>query len=151
MVFLVKNNCCCDVCYKNVSVCHTGSRWLRILEQNVETRYLNSSFCIRTLMPFFFHWTYWWGILVSNVRSQTGVLWFLPSPPAPSLPLSLKYILKKDYEWNISWEISTDCYSCQWSSGICHCAWNVSGTSLSSILFTTSKTNAGFHQLVKIW
>lgn len=49
---------------------------------------------------------------MSNVRSQTGVLWFLPSPSAPSLPLSLKYILKKDYEWNILWEISTDCYSC---------------------------------------
>lgn len=58
-VIPVKNNYCCDVCYKNVGICHTGSRWLRILGRNVETRYLNSSFCILTLMPFFLHWTYW--------------------------------------------------------------------------------------------
>lgn len=86
-VFPVKNNYHCDVCYKNVSICHTGNRWVRILELHVESRYLNSSFCILTLMPFFLHWTYQWGILVSITRSQSGVLWFLSPPPAPSLPL----------------------------------------------------------------
>lgn len=75
----------------------------------------------------------------------------VPFPSPCSFPPSVKYILRKDHKWNILWEISTDCYLCHWSSGICHCAWNISGTSLSSILFTTSKTNAERLQLVKIW
>lgn len=83
----MKNNYHRDVCYKNVSVQCTGSRWVRILELNVEPSYLNSSFSVLNLLPFFLHWTYWWGILVSSMRSQCGVLWFLSPPPALSCPL----------------------------------------------------------------
>lgn len=70
------------------------SRWVRILKLNVESRYLNSPFCILTLMPFFLHWMYWWGILVSNMRSQAGVLQFLSPPSASSLPLSSTFSRK---------------------------------------------------------
>lgn len=52
-------------------------------------------------------------VLVRHFGVQHEVTGWCSSVPFPSFCFfspSLKYIFKKEYEWNILWEISKDCY-----------------------------------------